>query len=201
MGKTHAPRPGHVQCWTPLFTAFACLLAFAAWPLKALAAETTHPPLFIMRHALAPGVGDPPAFDLSRCDTQRTLNDVGRAQARAVGDWLREQGIAQALVWASPWCRTRETAELLGLGAVRSHSALASFFQQGDAQATTAELRQALRDWRLSQAKPALVMVTHQVNISALLGRGAAPAEVLRLRLDGRGELLNAASESVYRAP
>lgn len=178
-------------------------LAWLALSLAPLASAQSgdHPAVYIMRHALAPGYGDPAQFDVQRCETQRNLNDEGRAQSRAIGQWLRTQGVEQPQVWASPWCRTKETAELLGLGPVQTTPALASFFQFGDANATTAQLRQALRDWRTSAPQRALVMVSHQVNISALTGRGTASAEVLRLQLDAQGELLRDATRSVYRAP
>jgi hypothetical protein len=35
----------------------------------------------MMRHAHAPGFGDPPLFSLDNCDTQRNLDHNGRAQA------------------------------------------------------------------------------------------------------------------------
>lgn len=107
-----------------LAAALACL-GLGLAPL-AIAQSGDHPAIYIMRHALAPGYGDPAQFDVQRCETQRNLNDEGRAQSRAIGQWLRAQGIQQPQVWASPWCRTKETAELLGLGPVQTTPALAS---------------------------------------------------------------------------
>jgi len=57
--------------------------------------------VLLIRHALAPGIGDPDGFRLDDCATQRNLNDEGRQQARAIGDWLRGRGIAQARVYSS----------------------------------------------------------------------------------------------------
>jgi len=82
----------------------------------------------LMRHARAPGTGDPPGFRLGDCATQRNLDDGGRGQARELGERLRAAGLAGAAVLASPWCRTTETAVLLGLGPVTTLPALASFF-------------------------------------------------------------------------
>ncbi|WP_114377602.1 histidine phosphatase family protein [Elioraea thermophila] len=119
----------------------------------------------LMRHALAPGTGDPPGFRLDDCATQRNLSERGRAQARAWGEALRTMGLERATVLSSAWCRCRETAELLGLGPVAHHPALDSFFADRAREAErTAALRSLLRDWRGG----ALVLVTHQVNITAL---------------------------------
>jgi phosphohistidine phosphatase SixA len=65
------------------------------------AGDGTHT-IWMMRHALAPGYGDPPNMVLGQCHTQRTLSDEGRAHARAAGQWLRQNGLARARVVASP---------------------------------------------------------------------------------------------------
>ncbi|WP_300497950.1 histidine phosphatase family protein, partial [uncultured Methylophaga sp.] len=72
--------------------------------------------VIILRHALAPGVGDPEGFDLEECQTQRVLSSEGRQQAIEIGQKLRESGITEAEVFSSEWCRCLETAELLGFG-------------------------------------------------------------------------------------
>lgn len=60
------------------------------------------------------------AGDWVSCDPTRIrqLSDAGREQARAVGAAMRALGIPVGLVLASPYCRTVETAELLGVGQV-----------------------------------------------------------------------------------
>ncbi|SIO38010.1 Histidine phosphatase superfamily (branch 1) [Rhodovulum sp. ES.010] len=135
----------------------------------------------IMRHALAPGTGDPAGFQLDDCATQRNLDARGRAQARAIGAAFRERGIAFDRVLTSQWCRCRETAELLGLGPVVETPALNSFF--GDFPRREAQTR-AARDL-LAAAEGRPMLVSHQVNISALTGRGTRSGEVLVIRLDG----------------
>jgi phosphohistidine phosphatase SixA len=47
------------------------------------------------------------------CTTQRNLTDVGRAEARAIGVALKKLAIPVGTVLASPFCRTRETAQLM----------------------------------------------------------------------------------------
>jgi broad specificity phosphatase PhoE len=141
----------------------------------------------ILRHAIAPGGGDPPGFRLEACETQRTLSDEGRAQARAIGDAFRARGIAAAKVLSSGWCRCRETAELMRLGPVAREPALDSFF--GDRSlgpARTEALRALLAAW----SGGPLVLVTHQVNITALTGVFPASGETVLVRTGGAPEVL-----------
>ena len=49
---------------------------------------------------------------LAGCESQRNLSDDGRGQARAIGAAIRSLRIPIGRVLASPFCRTRETAEL-----------------------------------------------------------------------------------------
>jgi broad specificity phosphatase PhoE len=141
----------------------------------------------MLRHATAPGVGDPENFRLGDCATQRNLSDEGRAQARRLGERLRAQGIASAEVYSSQWCRCLETAELLDLGPVEQLPALNSFFSRPADRASTLEaLRRFLAD--LAEDGPPVILVTHQVTISALTGRGAASGEAVVLEVDGTGQ-------------
>lgn len=143
--------------------------------------------IVIMRHALAPGVGDPQNFEIGDCDTQRNLDDRGRAQARAIGAAFRAEGIAFDEVLSSQWCRCRETAELLGLGEVEDLPALNSFFGNRDrSKPQTAELQEFLLG-RLPGAR--IMLVTHQVNIRALTGRGTSSGEALVLQRGEAGEV------------
>jgi phosphohistidine phosphatase SixA len=138
----------------------------------------------LFRHANAPGVGDPPQFKLGDCRTQRNLDESGRAQSRRLGERLRRESVPVSAVWASQWCRTRETAELAALGPVREVAAFNSFFgDRGDEPAQTAAARALLLGWR---ERGTLVVVTHQVNISALTGQGAASGEGVVLRRHGQ---------------
>ena len=144
----------------------------------------------VMRHAYAPGYSDPSNFRLDDCSTQRNLNDAGRDQARRIGAAFRDNGIEVDRVLTSQWCRSAETAELLGLGAVEPLPSLNSFFEarhrrDEQTRATIEFLRSQPEDQRL-------VLVTHQVNITALTGRGTASGEfvVIDLTSDGQVEVL-----------
>lgn len=139
--------------------------------------------ILVLRHANAPGGGDPAGIKLGDCSTQRNLDASGREQAARIGERLRQQRVAIGAVWASQWCRTRETAELLKGGAVREATQFNSFFGDRESEpAQTAAARQSLLAWR---GPGALVIVTHQVNITALTGVFPASGEGVVLRPRG----------------
>lgn len=139
----------------------------------------------LMRHATAPGFGDPMGFRLDDCSTQRNLSEAGREEARRVGKEFRSRGIAVSGVYASAWCRCQETARLLDLGPVVALAPLNSFFEARErAEAQTA----ALRAWLAAQpAADTLVLVTHQVNITALTGVVPASGEIVVVRTPSPG--------------
>jgi len=141
----------------------------------------------LMRHALAPGTGDPAAFRLNDCSTQRNLSKEGREQARRIGQAFRKRNIAIARVLSSRWCRCLETARLLGLGLVEPFPVLDSFFRQRDkGPQQTAALREFLAD---QGSGPSLVMVTHQVNITALTDIFPRSGEIVVIRPLPEGNL------------
>jgi broad specificity phosphatase PhoE len=122
--------------------------------------------MVLIRHASAPGTGDPSGFRLGACDTQRNLSDAGRAQARRIGDLFRQKGIAAARVYSSQWCRCLDTATGLALGSVIEQPLLNSFF---GAPEDGREQTMRLRAWLTSLPRTTpLVLVTHQVNITGL---------------------------------
>lgn len=141
----------------------------------------------LMRHAAAPGVGDPPNFRLGDCETQRNLSEDGRRAAARLGEAYRARGVRVARVLSSEWCRCLDTARLMGLGPVEpAPETLNSFFEErreGDRR--TEALRRLLAS--LPRDGGAVVMVTHQVNVTALTGvfPGSGEAVVLRLLADG----------------
>jgi broad specificity phosphatase PhoE len=138
--------------------------------------------VLLLRHAYAPGTGDPEGFRLDDCTTQRNLNDAGREQARSIGAWLRARGIEQARVYSSEWCRCKETAELLGLGPVTPLPALNSFFERReDRGPILAALEAFLNDQ--PRNGELILLVTHQVTVTALSGIYPASGEAVLMRL------------------
>ncbi len=148
--------------------------------------------VLLMRHAEAPGIGDPPGFRREDCSTQRNLSVAGREQARSVGHWLRSQGVRQARVLSSPWCRCLDTARLLDYGAVEVEESLGSFFGRADqGQDRTLALQSLVARLRPPPGGPVPLLVTHQVNISAYAGGGVSSAEVVLVRADRAGRPLD----------
>ena len=120
-----------------------------------------------MRHALAPGFGDPINFSYSDCTTQRNLDEEGRRQARLIGKAIQESSIQFSDVLSSEWCRCKETTKLLGLKKWSTFSGLNSFFQDyADKDDTLRKLKLKLNE--IDNA--VILMVTHQVVISAATG-------------------------------
>lgn len=131
--------------------------------------------------------GDPSNFRIDECSTQRNLSQEGRDQARRIGEAFRANGIEHAEVITSQWCRCVDTAELLGLGKIEELPALNSFFEtreRGPAQT------KALREYLMKRTSTQpLILVTHQVNITALTGEFAASGEVIVFTMDDKGDV------------
>jgi phosphohistidine phosphatase SixA len=159
-----------------LILAFIPCLAMAD-PLDAF----REPGVFaLMRHATAPGGGDPSGFALNDCATQRNLSEAGRAEARAIGARFRDAGIAFDAVYTSQWCRTRDTALELGLGTPIDAPHLNSFF--ADRSTGPAQTAETLAFIAAHPGKRFL-LVTHQVNITALTGITPRSGEIVLARL------------------
>lgn len=138
-------------------------------PTWKLLRQNTPGYVVMMRHAEAPGTGDPANFKLGDCSTQRNLSAEGRAQARQIGQAFRRRNIQIAEVLSSQWCRCLDTAKLLQLGPVKPFPALNSFFQNRRTEAKqTAAVRQRILNHR--KISGVLILVTHQVNITAISG-------------------------------
>jgi len=154
-------------------SALAVVLA-AGWSRPAWAADAVWDSLrgggkiVILRHASTePGLGDPPGFRLYDCATQRNLSEAGRAEARRIGAAFVRRAVPVARVLSSRWCRCVETARL-AFGRVEAWSPLDSFFDDRSREP------QQTRAVRTLIAEPFtggnLILVTHQVNITALTG-------------------------------
>ncbi|MGH8618954.1 MAG: histidine phosphatase family protein [Burkholderiales bacterium] len=131
----------------------------------------------LLRHAATvPGNGDPPGFRLDDCRTQRNLSAGGRHDAQNLGAEFRRRKIAVHEVLASEWCRCRDTAHL-AFGSSRPWPALNSFFDNpAGGNPSSDEVRRRIAAFR---GPGTLVLVTHQVNITALTGLVPAPGEML----------------------
>jgi broad specificity phosphatase PhoE len=140
--------------------------------------------VMLMRHERTEaGIGDPPGFRLGDCRTQRNLSAEGRAGAAALGQRLRRAQVPLTAVFSSAWCRCTDTARLAFDPHYPQHQvwpALNSFFQgQGDGTSQTQAVLQRVQTLR---APDNWMLVTHQVNITALTGSFATMGEVLLTR-------------------
>ena len=138
----------------------------------------------LIRHATAPGTGDPASFDIDDCATQRNLSEAGREQARRIGERFTEWGVAVDAVLSSRWCRSLETARLaFGADRVQPFEAIDSFFGDRSAEpGQTAAAKARIAGFRGDGVQ---VMVTHQVNITALTGIVPAQGEAVVVEPDG----------------
>ena len=124
--------------------------------------------VIFLRHALAPGVGDPENFIKEDCSTQRNLNNKGRMQARLIGNYLRSTNLKFSQILTSEWCRCIDTAKELNLGQWTTFPGLNSFFQVYEKKDQVMNKLQKKLD-SLGYSDLAL-FVTHQVVISEQTG-------------------------------
>ena len=155
--------------------------------------------VLLMRHADAPGYGDPAGYVLGQCSTQRNLGDYGKKQSKAIGDWLGNQGIIIAQVYSSPWCRCLDTATLLNKGLVKTELSLGSFFDDMSLEKKkTKELELFIKNVLSKQSKMPVILVTHHVNIQAFTGKIVGVGDMVLVKVNKNGEYL---SHTMYPSP
>jgi len=143
--------------------------------------------IVLIRHALTdPGIGDPPGFKLDDCRTQRNLSDAGRAEARRLGASFKERNVPVALVLASPWCRTMETARIAFGVDAQPEPALANLFEYGENRERQLAAFRTLVANAPKQGN--LVMVTHGSTTLAFTGVNPATAEMVIVMPTGGGD-------------
>ena len=150
-----------------LITLLLVTEAFARSELEIIKKNISANVIFL-RHALAPGVGDPENFIKEDCSTQRNLNNKGRLQARLIGNYLRSTNLKFSQILTSEWCRCIDTAKELNLGQWTTFSGLNSFFQEYEKKDQVMNKLQKKLD-SLGYSDLAL-FVTHQVVISEQTG-------------------------------
>jgi phosphohistidine phosphatase SixA len=155
--------------------------------------------VLLMRHADAPGVGDPAGYKLDQCATQRNLGEVGRQQSVLIGRWLTSQGVTNPKIFSSAWCRCQDTARLMALGAVTVEPSLNSFFDDMSlANRQTTALQKFITASLKSHPKQPLILVTHHVNIQALTGRVVSVGDMVLVRVGSDGSHV---SHQVFPSP
>ena len=134
--------------------------------------------LIFIRHAYAPGGGDPNNFEINDCNTQRNLSDSGREQANKIGSFFKINKILIDKVYSSEWCRCKETA-LIAFNDFEHKSFLNSFFSSKFAQNKESQIKKLKKFINNWDGKKNLVFVTHYVVISEILNYGSSSGEIV----------------------
>ena len=134
--------------------------------------------LIFIRHAYAPGGGDPNNFDINDCNTQRNLSNSGREQANKIGFFFKVNNILIDKIYSSEWCRCKETA-LIAFNDFENKSFLNSFFSSKFAQNKDPQIKKLKRFIKSWDGKKNLVFVTHYVVISEILNYGSSSGEIV----------------------
>ena len=143
--------------------------------------------VLLLRHSLAPGVGDPDNFKLGDCSTQRNLSQEGRDDAAEIGAWIKRQNVKIYRVESSRWCRARQTAELLDIGKVKLNKNLDSLFRESNLESHPKTLKTKEQILNHRSKSGLLVLVGHYVNIAALVGVGVDSGEGVIVKADKNG--------------
>lgn len=134
--------------------------------------------LIFIRHAYAPGGGDPSNFDIENCSTQRNLSDDGRAQSKKIGDFFKKNNILIENVYSSEWCRCKDTA-LIAFNNFEQKNFLNSFFSPNFAKNKNRQIegfKKFINKWN---GKQNLVFVTHYVVIFEILNYAPSSGEIV----------------------
>ena len=134
--------------------------------------------LIFIRHAYAPGGGDPDNFDISNCASQRNLNEEGIEQAKKIGNFFFKKKIMIDKILSSEWCRCKQTAEH-AFKNYETKSFLNSFFSQKFADnkdKQIKELKEYIKKWN---GKSNLIFVTHYVVILETLNISVSSGEIV----------------------
>jgi len=134
--------------------------------------------LIFIRHAYAPGGGDPSNFDINDCNTQRNLSDQGREQANKIGFFFKSNNILIDKIYSSEWCRCKETA-LIAFNEFETNFFLNSFFSSKFAQNKNLQIKKLKRFIKNWDRKKNIVFVTHYVVISEILNYASSSGEIV----------------------
>jgi phosphohistidine phosphatase SixA len=134
--------------------------------------------LIFIRHAYAPGGGDPENFDISNCATQRNLNMVGIEQAKTIGKFFVKDNIETSIVLSSEWCRCKQTAKY-AFEKYETKNFLNSFYSKKFSHNKSNqinELKDYIQKW---DRKRNLIFVTHYVVILEILNLSVSSGEIV----------------------
>ena len=134
--------------------------------------------LIFIRHAYAPGNGDPAGFNLNDCSTQRNLSEEGRKQAQHIGEFFIKNEIEINKVLSSEWCRCKETAKI-AFKNYSTNSFLNSFYSSKFSKNKDKQVEAFNNYIKDLKSKKNLILVTHYVFISEVLNYGPSSGEII----------------------
>ena len=134
--------------------------------------------LIFIRHAYAPGSGDPNNFNLNDCSTQRNLSYDGRKQAKYIGEFFTKNKIKIDKVFSSEWCRCKETA-LIAFKEFSTKNFLNSFYSQKHEKNRDKQIKELNNYVKQFKSKKNLILVTHYVLISDVLNYAPSSGEIV----------------------
>ena len=134
--------------------------------------------LIFIRHAYAPGNGDPNNFNLNDCSTQRNLNVDGRKQAQKIGKFFRENNVKIYKVLSSEWCRCKETADI-AFKDFSTNNFLNSFYSSKYAKNRDKQVKALNNYVEKFKSNKNLIFVTHYVLISEVLNYNPSSGEIV----------------------
>jgi len=132
--------------------------------------------IVLIRHSLAPGLGDPSNFELSDCKTQRNLSEEGINQSKRVGVFFKSNSIQIDKVYSSEWCRCKDTAKH-AFGDFITFSGLNSFFRDSSkGPEHIKSVRDLVNNWKSNKN---LILVTHHITIGSLINYYPSSGEIV----------------------
>ena len=134
--------------------------------------------IIFIRHAYAPGGGDPNNFNLSDCSTQRNLSEEGREQAKLIGKFFRENHIKVDKVLSSEWCRCKETAKIAFKDFTTSNF-LNSFYDPLYQKNKNRQIKELNNYIETLKTNGNLILVTHYVLISEVLNYNPSSGDIV----------------------
>ena len=134
--------------------------------------------LIFIRHALAPGSGDPENFELKNCYTQRNLNEIGIQQSKKIGLIFKKNEIKIDNIYSSEWCRCKDTAKY-AFDDFETFDALNSFYDIRFAANEDKQIKDFYEFIDSIDSKNNIVFVTHYVVIGAILNIGTSSGEIV----------------------
>ena len=134
--------------------------------------------LIFIRHAYAPGGGDPDNFDINDCSTQRNLSEEGRKQAKNIGNYFKENLIPIDKIISSEWCRCKETAQI-AFKKFETNKFLNSFFSEKFKKNKTKQIKDLKKYINKWDNNKNLVFITHYVVIFEALNYAPSSGEIV----------------------